>query len=141
MAACAAPACRTAAAAAASTKDVKRAIVIGSSRMRLCNAALLHFFGAGWQAQLSIRSSTRSAANRARVIRIGTPSEERGMWLGRSADRDEPVGPGALVLVVGPSGAGKDTLIAMARASCADDAATVFPRRIVTRARSDAEDH
>ncbi len=63
------------------------------------------------------------------------------MWLGRSADRDEPVGPGALVLVVGPSGAGKDTLIAMARASCAGDAATVFPRRIVTRARSDAEDH
>jgi ribose 1,5-bisphosphokinase len=51
------------------------------------------------------------------------------------------IGPGALVLVVGPSGAGKDTLIAMARASCADDARIVFPRRIVTREPSSAEDH
>lgn len=51
------------------------------------------------------------------------------------------IGPGRLVLVVGPSGAGKDTLIAGARAVCADDPAVVFPRRVVTRPSSAAEDH
>jgi ribose 1,5-bisphosphokinase len=51
------------------------------------------------------------------------------------------IGPGALVVVVGPSGAGKDTLIVMACALCADDPRIVFPRRIVTRPRSVAEDH
>jgi ribose 1,5-bisphosphokinase len=52
-----------------------------------------------------------------------------------------PIGPGALVVVVGPSGAGKDTLIAMARALCAKNPRIVFPRRIVTRPPSAAEDH
>jgi ribose 1,5-bisphosphokinase len=56
----------------------------------------------------------------------------------RAADR---IGPGALVVVVGPSGAGKDTLIALARDICADDPRIVFPRRIVTRPASEAEDH
>lgn len=51
------------------------------------------------------------------------------------------LGPGRLVLVVGPSGAGKDTLLKGARAACAFDPAVVFPRRAVTRPRSDAEDH
>jgi ribose 1,5-bisphosphokinase len=45
------------------------------------------------------------------------------------------------VLVVGPSGAGKDTLLKGARAACAYDPALVFPRRVVTRPKSDAEDH
>ena len=49
---------------------------------------------------------------------------------------------GALVLVVGPSGAGKDTLIAGAQAALADDGRFVFPRRIVTRVAVKAlEDH
>jgi ribose 1,5-bisphosphokinase len=53
----------------------------------------------------------------------------------------EPIGPGRFVLVVGPSGAGKDTLIAGAKASCSKDPTIVFPRRVVTRPTSDAEDH
>lgn len=40
----------------------------------------------------------------------------------------------SLVLVVGPSGAGKDTLIDAARATFANEAWIAFPRRIVTRA-------
>jgi len=49
------------------------------------------------------------------------------------------IGPGRLVLVVGPSGAGKDTLIARVRAACCDDRTVVFPRRIVTRPPSSFE--
>lgn len=51
------------------------------------------------------------------------------------------IGPGRLVLVVGPSGAGKDTLIGLIRAACADDGTIVFPRRVVTRAASSSEDN
>jgi ribose 1,5-bisphosphokinase len=51
------------------------------------------------------------------------------------------IGPGRLVLVMGPSGAGKDTLIAHARERCRGDPNIVFPRRIVTRAASPAENH
>lgn len=55
--------------------------------------------------------------------------------------RPELIGPGRLVLVVGPSGAGKDTLMAGARAVCGADPTIVFPRRVITRRSSAAEDH
>ncbi|MDB5519567.1 MAG: phosphonate metabolism protein/1,5-bisphosphokinase (PRPP-forming) PhnN [Tardiphaga sp.] len=58
-----------------------------------------------------------------------------------SGHRATTIGPGRLVLVVGPSGAGKDTLIGIAQAACADHGDVVFPRRVVTRAASSAEDN
>ncbi|HEY3791138.1 MAG TPA: phosphonate metabolism protein/1,5-bisphosphokinase (PRPP-forming) PhnN [Bradyrhizobium sp.] len=58
-----------------------------------------------------------------------------------AVDRTATIGPGRLVLVVGPSGAGKDTLLGLARATCADDANIVFPRRVVTREASAFEDN
>ncbi len=54
---------------------------------------------------------------------------------------DDRIGPGRFVLVVGPSGAGKDTVLAGVKLRCAGDPAIVFPRRIVTRPASDAEDN
>jgi ribose 1,5-bisphosphokinase len=47
-----------------------------------------------------------------------------------------------LVLVVGPSGAGKDSLLNAARAAFRDDARIRFARRVITRAADpDGEDH
>ncbi len=49
---------------------------------------------------------------------------------------------GALIVVVGPSGAGKDSLIDHARRHFATDATILFVRRVVTRAAdAQAEDH
>lgn len=45
---------------------------------------------------------------------------------------------GRLVLVVGPSGAGKDSLLREAAKSLASDRHIVFPRRVITRPSQDA---
>ena len=51
------------------------------------------------------------------------------------------LGPGALVLVVGPSGAGKDTLLAVAQDLLSDHPRVQFARRLVTRPAGAHEDH
>lgn len=51
------------------------------------------------------------------------------------------IGPGRLILVVGPSGAGKDTLIGLAQAVCTGDNSIVFPQRVVTREASSFENN
>lgn len=58
-----------------------------------------------------------------------------------SAKGAAAIGPGRLVLVVGPSGAGKDTLLRHVQAACAGDDSIVFPRRVVTREASVSEDN
>lgn len=52
-----------------------------------------------------------------------------------------PIGPGRLVLAVGPSGGGKDSVLRHARIDCAGDPSIVFPRRAVTRPANTDEDH
>jgi ribose 1,5-bisphosphokinase len=51
------------------------------------------------------------------------------------------IGPGRVVLLVGPSGAGKDAVLHEARGRLADDPRFYFPRRLVTREANAAEDH
>jgi ribose 1,5-bisphosphokinase len=57
------------------------------------------------------------------------------------AARTLPIGPGRLVVVAGPSGAGKDTLLRFARNHLGGDPNIVFPHRVVTRQPSAAEDN
>ncbi|MFW0782883.1 phosphonate metabolism protein/1,5-bisphosphokinase (PRPP-forming) PhnN [Gordonia sp. CPCC 206044] len=48
---------------------------------------------------------------------------------------------GVFVAVVGPSGAGKDSVIDVAREQLADVPGVVFPRRVITRPEGPGEDH
>jgi ribose 1,5-bisphosphokinase len=59
----------------------------------------------------------------------------------RDISTDAAIGPGRLILVVGPSGAGKDTLLGLAKSACSEDGNIVFPRRVVTREASVSEDN
>ena len=52
-----------------------------------------------------------------------------------------PNSRGAWVFVVGPSGAGKDTVIEQARRALKDDDLIRFARRVVTRPQNEFEDH
>ena len=64
--------------------------------------------------------------------------------MGAETDRpasEAKLGPGTLVLVVGPSGAGKDTLIAHARARLRGREGLAFARRRITRRADATEDH
>ncbi len=92
---------------------------------------------------------------RADLIRVHLAREVpvvRSVWRGRTeggmteitsiaVEKTAAIGPGRLILVVGPSGAGKDTLLGIAKAACADCAEVVFARRVITRAASVAEDN
>jgi ribose 1,5-bisphosphokinase len=61
---------------------------------------------------------------------------------GEVKSRSSSRGRGAFVAVVGPSGAGKDTVIGYVRARMAEVAEVRFVRRVVTRAANPAhEDH
>lgn len=55
--------------------------------------------------------------------------------------QSRPIGPGRIVLVVGPSGVGKDTLIAEARVRLGHLPHVAFPRRVVARATGGHEDY
>ncbi|KRR17018.1 phosphonate metabolism protein/1,5-bisphosphokinase (PRPP-forming) PhnN [Bradyrhizobium retamae] len=56
-------------------------------------------------------------------------------------DQTTVIGPGRLILVVGPSGAGKDTLLGFAKMACAEEKNIVFPRRVITREASASEEN
>lgn len=66
---------------------------------------------------------------------------DKGSFDRQSGLGDLPPGPGRVTLVVGPSGAGKDAILQCVRERLAQDPRFEFPRRIVTRAASAAEDH
>lgn len=63
-------------------------------------------------------------------------------WHEREYDSSLPIRNGAFVAIVGPSGAGKDTLIAHARTVLSGEPQVEFVRRVITRRCDGAtEDH
>ncbi|MBO6718092.1 MAG: phosphonate metabolism protein/1,5-bisphosphokinase (PRPP-forming) PhnN [Rhizobiaceae bacterium] len=75
---------------------------------------------------------------------MGTTADHKPATRGNPAS-EQPEGPGVFIAVVGPSGAGKDTLIRLAREALRSrpaGAETMFVRRVITRTASEAlEDH
>ena len=99
--------------------------------------------------EIAVRQARRSDPGACRPRHSGGAQRLAGRAAGRmtetltttTADQTAAIGPGRLVLVVGPSGAGKDTLLGLARAACADDGNIVFPRRVITREASASEEN
>ena len=71
----------------------------------------------------------------ARSIVAANASSEAG-----SPIAAEPIGPGRVVLVVGPSGAGKDAVLGEAAKRLGGDPRFLFPKRVVTRESNAADD-
>lgn len=63
------------------------------------------------------------------------------MYVARDIADAAGLGPGVLIFVVGPSGAGKDTLIGLARTHFAAAPDVLFARRLVTRPAGSGEAH
>jgi ribose 1,5-bisphosphokinase len=59
---------------------------------------------------------------------------------GRQADAAAPIGPGRVILIVGPSGSGKDTLLRLASAAHQSNPVIRFPARVVTRTSTASEE-
>lgn len=57
------------------------------------------------------------------------------------SSEEDRIGPGAFLGIVGPSGAGKDSLLACARQRLAGDPRILFVRRIITRHADATEDN
>ena len=71
------------------------------------------------------------------MIHSAFPEDEAGA---RSRSSSAPAW-GTFVCVIGPSGAGKDSLIGLAKEKLMKNPAYVFPRRLITRPKSSFEDH
>lgn len=99
-----------------------------------------------WSAQLGRHTTViRLSHKRPTPCRMSGPKRvtaRRSQTVaGQDMTKDESDPGGNLVLVVGASGVGKDTLIDAARRRFAADTAFIFPKRVITRASQADEPH